>query len=72
MTSASSRFQRFFKGKPMFVKPAPGLQLPDPDRQDMLPDEGRDVPNNEFWQRRLRDGDVVAAEAPAAPAHEGA
>ena len=27
------------------------------------------VPHDEFWVRRLRDGDVVEAEAPAEPGH---
>jgi Protein of unknown function (DUF2635) len=54
-----------------FVKPAAGLVIPDPDRHDVLPPEGRDVPETDFWLRRLRDGDVVLtteapAEAPAA------
>ena len=50
----------------MFVKPATGLVIPDPDRGGVLPAEGRDVPPTEFWRRRLRDGDVVAATAPIA------
>ena len=41
------------------IKPAPGLVIPDLDRGDILPAEGRSVPNTEFWGRRLRDGDVV-------------
>lgn len=52
----------------MFVKPAPGLVIPDPDRLDMLPADGRDVPASDFWLRRLRDGDVVEATPPADPA----
>lgn len=58
----------------MFVKPAPGLSVRDPDRHDHLPAEGREVPDNLFWQRRLRDADVVRAEKPAAepPAAEPA
>jgi hypothetical protein len=43
----------------MFVKPANGLVIPDPDRHDALPADGRDVPASDFWLRRLRDGDVV-------------
>lgn len=52
----------------MFVKPSEGLVIPDPDRHDALPAEGRDVPETDFWLRRLRDGDVITAE----PTHEGA
>jgi hypothetical protein len=54
----------------MYVKPAPGLVIPDPDRFDTLPADGRDVPDSDFWLRRLRDGDVVLADPPAAPATE--
>lgn len=44
----------------MLVKPAPGLKIRDPDLKDLIPDEGRDVPETSlYWHRRLRDGDVV-------------
>lgn len=49
----------------MFVKPAPGLVIRDPDLRDLLPDAGREVPDSGYWQRRLRDGDVIAAAPPA-------
>lgn len=53
----------------MFVKPAPGLVIRDPDLKDLIPAEGRNVPNdNMYWHRRLRDGDVVLAKETAAPA----
>lgn len=48
----------------MYVKPAPDLRIPDPDMKDWLPEEGREVPDTDFWQRRLRDKDVVLAAAP--------
>ncbi|MET3135504.1 hypothetical protein AAKU55_005814 [Oxalobacteraceae bacterium GrIS 1.11] len=51
----------------MFVKPAPGLLIPDPDLRDYLSDEGREVPDTSYWHRRLSDGDVVAAK-PETPA----
>lgn len=47
----------------MKVFPAPGLKIRDPDLKDLLPEEGREVPDSGYWQRRLRDGDVVI-EAP--------
>lgn len=47
----------------MYVKPAPGLVIRDPDLLDLLPEDGREVPNTEYWNRRWRDGDVVAAES---------
>ncbi|WP_328184628.1 DUF2635 domain-containing protein [Marinobacter sp. OP 3.4] len=47
----------------IYVKPREGLRI----RQENgrpLPAEGRHVPLNSFWRRRLRDKDVVAAQAP--------
>ncbi len=52
----------------MFVKP--GSRQDDRDRPlavrapngRLLPDSGADVPETQFWNRRLRDGDVIAAE----------
>jgi len=60
----------------MFVKPAPGLKIRDPELKDLIPEEGRNVSDDDlYWHRRLRDGDVVLVEktdAPAAvqPAHD--
>lgn len=48
----------------MYVKPAPGLVIRDPDLYDLLPETGRDVPATDYWHRRLRDGDIVEAVAP--------
>ena len=45
----------------MFVKPCEGRQVPDPDRGDILPADGREVPPSQYWQRRVVDGDVVEA-----------
>jgi hypothetical protein len=52
----------------MKVKLAPGRALRDPQTKTlMMPGDVRDVPDNSmYWRRRLRDGDVVPAEAPAA------
>lgn len=44
----------------MYVRPAPGIKIRDPDLLDFIPDEGREVPNTDFWNRRLRDGDVIS------------
>jgi hypothetical protein len=49
----------------MLVKPARGLAIRDPDLLDTLPPEGREVPRNEYWLRRLADGDVREVEAKA-------
>ncbi|MCL1915672.1 MAG: DUF2635 domain-containing protein [Desulfovibrionaceae bacterium] len=51
-----------------FVKPAPGLRIPDPASGDCLPEQGRLVPRSGYWLRRLKAGDVVLAEAPSVPA----
>lgn len=49
----------------MYVKAAPGLVIRDADLKDLLPAEGREVPDSPYWQRRLRDGDVVSATPPS-------
>ena len=51
----------------MYLKPAPGLTVRDPNTRQPLPEEGREVQVNEWWARRLRAGDVVQAEPPIAP-----
>ncbi len=51
----------------MFVTPAPGLRIPDPDLRDHLPEEGREVTDAPYWQRRIFDGDVVVTTRPQEP-----
>lgn len=57
----------------MYVKPAERqvegmpLVVRDPDLKDLLPAEGRDVPETPYWRRRVIDGDVVLSAAPEAP-----
>lgn len=51
------------------IKPArAGLIVRDPDRQGRPLDElGEQKPDNQYWRRRLRDGDVVlVGELPVA------
>lgn len=48
----------------MFVKPAPGLKVRDPDSRLHIPEEGAEVPESSYWLRRLSDGDVLTC-APA-------
>jgi len=55
----------------MFIKPASAdVRVPDPSQRGTpgywLPAEGREVEFSPYWARRLRDGDVVEAPAPAA------
>ena len=45
----------------MYVQPALGLKVHDPDRNDFIPADGRDVEPNQYWLRRVVDGDVVHA-----------
>ena len=56
----------------LHVKPAEGRAAPDPDNNyALLPAEGGLVPDNAYWQRRLKDQDVIKPEAPEeAPAAE--
>lgn len=55
----------------MYVKAAPRLingeplVVRDPDLKDHLPPEGRDVPETDYWLRRLREGDAVLTEPPS-------
>ena len=60
----------------MFVKPAPGLLVRHPNTKKLDPD-GETVPRNAYWNRRLKDGDVVKAKplkkaAATAPAKSAA
>ena len=54
----------------MTVYPAAGRVVPDPEAGGTLAAEGRDVPRDTYWLRRLRDGDVTTdapKKAKAAP-----
>lgn len=49
----------------MKVKPVdPNAVIRDPVTRLPLPAEGGDVPENTFWFRRLRAGEVVRIDAP--------
>ncbi|TXH34062.1 MAG: DUF2635 domain-containing protein [Rhodospirillaceae bacterium] len=56
----------------MRVKPAPGMTIIDPDREDFLPAGGRNVPNTTYWRRRRKDGGIVldTSEPSSTPAAE--
>ncbi|MCX7084308.1 MAG: DUF2635 domain-containing protein [Methylococcales bacterium] len=49
----------------MFVKPADGAQVPDPDRNDFLPAEGREVEAKSYWFRRIENEEVYEVAATA-------
>jgi hypothetical protein len=46
----------------MKVQPAPGRQIPDPEKGGFLPPEGRDVEATAYWLRRKADGDETEVE----------
>lgn len=43
----------------MTVYPAAGRVVPDPEAGGNLPAEGRNVPRDAYWLRRLQDQDVT-------------
>ncbi len=49
----------------MYIKPTQGRQVPDPYAGGFLPPEGREVEANQYWLRRIEDGDVTEGK-PAA------
>lgn len=52
------------KATERFVIPADGLRVVDPDRNEPLPPKGTLVRgNDEYWVRRLNDGDVTVRPA---------
>lgn len=48
----------------MFVKPIAGAAVPDPDKNDFLPAEGREVEAKLYWFRRLETGEVTEVITP--------
>lgn len=46
-------------GRTVTVKPAPGLKVRDPTTFRFVAEEGETKPLDQYWSRRLRDGDVV-------------
>lgn len=50
------------------VKPAhPDATIPDPDRRDRLPPEGREVVWSHYWEGHLVKGNVVPVEPAPSP-----
>lgn len=50
----------------IFVIPKDGKRVIDNMTRRPLPESGIEVQDNPYWQRRLRDGDIVLADVPAA------
>ena len=48
----------------MFLTPVSGRFVHDPDHNDVLPAEGRNVEPHQYWLRRLEDGDVIESTPP--------
>lgn len=49
----------------MFVKPAAGRSVPDPERGGLLVAEGREVFVTTYWHKRIEDKDVEVVPAAA-------
>lgn len=47
----------------IFIKPANGLKIRDPETKIHLPEEGAQVEKSPFWSRRIKSGDVLQVEA---------
>lgn len=47
------------EAKLAYVKPVDDRVVPDPYRNDALPKEGRKVELDQYWHRRLQDGDIT-------------
>lgn len=52
------------------IKPRTGLIVRDPGTFEPLAIEGEDKPRNQYWQRRLRDGDVELVPEEPEPADD--
>lgn len=50
----------------MFIKPVAGRTVRDPVKGTFLPEDGAEVAKSMFWDRRLRDGDVITVDVSAA------
>ncbi|QIV69178.1 DUF2635 domain-containing protein [Escherichia coli] len=55
----------------IFIKPAPGCLIRDPDTMTPLSQDGEEKPFTPFWCRRLNDGDVIVVDKTEEPAPEG-
>ncbi|MGJ8619614.1 MAG: DUF2635 domain-containing protein [Methylophilaceae bacterium] len=52
----------------MFIKPLDRKKIPDIVRGGFLPAEGAEVSDNDiYWQRRIKDGDVIISRPEKTP-----
>lgn len=54
----------------MYVKPADGLNVPDPERGGLLAAAGREVEPTTYWHKRVQCGDVTVVDDTDKPAAE--
>ncbi|VVE12898.1 hypothetical protein PCA20602_02729 [Pandoraea capi] len=48
----------------MFIKPAPGIKLRDPETKQFIPESGLEVGDFDlYWIRRINDGDAIRVTA---------
>ena len=45
-----------------YVIPKEGLKIPDPEMGDLLPTEGRNVPDSDYWHRLALHEDVSVVQ----------
>ncbi|WP_087688043.1 DUF2635 domain-containing protein [Pandoraea sp. PE-S2R-1] len=49
----------------MFIKPAPGIMLRDPETRQFVPETGQEVGDFDlYWVRRINDGDAIKVSGP--------
>ena len=52
----------------MYAIPTPGRSVPLPGSRQLLPAAGQNIgPLTQYWQRRLRDGDITVSESAPLP-----
>ncbi len=52
----------------MYAIPTPGRSVPLPGHRQLLPAAGQNIgPMTQYWQRRLRDGDITISESAPSP-----
>lgn len=54
----------------MYVKPADGLNVPDPERGGLLAAAGRKVDPTTYWHKRVECGDVTVVPGDDKPVAE--